>query len=57
MWNFGGQLPNTTQNFGKDAQYGEPDLSWYGGTNISSVAAQSGVRRQMRRSAVAASEQ
>ncbi len=37
VWNFGGQLPNTTQNFGKDAQYGEPDLSWYGGTNISSV--------------------
>jgi hypothetical protein len=37
VWNFGGQLPNTTQNFGKDAQYGSPDLSWYGGTNISAV--------------------
>ena len=30
-------LPNTIENFGKDAQYGTPDLSWYGGTNISAV--------------------
>lgn len=37
MWNFGGQLSNTLKNFGKDAQYGVPDLSWYGGTNISAV--------------------
>ena len=37
VWNFGAQLYNTTKNFGKDAQYGNPDLSWYGGTNISAV--------------------
>jgi hypothetical protein len=37
VWNFGGQLPNTLENFGKDAQYGTPDLSWYGGTNTSAV--------------------
>jgi len=37
VWNFGGQLPNTVENFGKDAQYGTPDLSWYGGTSISPV--------------------
>jgi hypothetical protein len=37
VWNFGGQLSNTLENFGKDAQYGNPDLSWYGGTNISAV--------------------
>jgi hypothetical protein len=37
VWNFGNQLPNTIENFGKDAQYGHPDLSWYGGTNISAV--------------------
>jgi hypothetical protein len=36
-WNFGGQLRTTTRNFGGDAQYGNPDLSWYGGTNISAV--------------------
>jgi hypothetical protein len=39
VWNFGGQLPNTIENFGKDAQYGSPDLSWYGGTSISPVEA------------------
>jgi hypothetical protein len=37
VWNFGGQLPTTTRSFGGDAQYGNPDLSWYGGTNISAV--------------------
>jgi hypothetical protein len=36
-WNFGGDLPSTIENFGRDAQYGAPDLSWYGGTNISAV--------------------
>jgi hypothetical protein len=35
VWNFGNQLPTTVQNFGKYAQYGAPDLSWFGGTNIS----------------------
>lgn len=37
VWNFGKDLPTTIENFGRDAQYGAPDLSWYGGTNISSV--------------------
>jgi hypothetical protein len=37
VWNFGGQLNTTVKNFGKDAEYGQPDLSWYGGTNISAV--------------------
>jgi hypothetical protein len=37
VWNFGTDLPSTVENFGKDAQYGAPDLSWYGGTNVSSV--------------------
>ena len=31
-WNFGKTTSKTFQNFGKDAQYGKPDLSWYGGT-------------------------
>jgi hypothetical protein len=35
VWNFGNVLPNTIRTFGQDAQYGAPDLSWYGGTNIS----------------------
>ncbi len=34
-WNFGNVLPQTIEDFGKDAQYGSPDLSWYGGTSIS----------------------
>ncbi len=37
VWNLGAQLPTTVANFGKDAQYGTPDLSWYGGTVISPV--------------------
>jgi hypothetical protein len=37
VWNFGGNLPNTYENFGGDAEYGHPDLSWYGGTSISPV--------------------
>jgi hypothetical protein len=39
VWNFGGQLPDTLENFGKDAEYGTPDLNYYGGTNISPVQA------------------
>jgi hypothetical protein len=39
VWNFGGQLPNTLENFGKDAEYGTPDLTYYGGTSISPVQA------------------
>ena len=35
VWNFGSVLPTTITTFGKDAQYGAPDLSWFGGTNIS----------------------
>ncbi len=37
VWNFGGNLSNTIENSGGDAQYGHPDLSWYGGTSISPV--------------------
>ena len=37
VWNFGKDLPNTVQDFGKDAQYGTPDVARYGGTNISPV--------------------
>jgi hypothetical protein len=39
VWNFGNVLPNTFKTFGKDAQYGSPDLSWYGGTSISAPMA------------------
>jgi hypothetical protein len=39
VWNFGNVLPTTIKTFGEDAQYGAPDLSWYGGTNISQVMA------------------
>src|SRR3984885_13772213 len=36
VWNFGNVLPGVTkEDFGKDAQYGEPALNWYGGTSIS----------------------
>jgi hypothetical protein len=34
-WDFGNVSPQTIKDFGKDAQYGSPDLSWYGGTSIS----------------------
>jgi hypothetical protein len=38
LWNFGGTIPGqTVRDFGKDAQYGAPDLSFYGGTLISQV--------------------
>ncbi len=37
VWNFGKDLPNTINDFGKDAQYGTPDVARYGGTIISTV--------------------
>jgi hypothetical protein len=38
LWNLGSSIPGVTaQDFGKDAQYGVPDLSFYGGTLISKV--------------------
>jgi len=39
LWNFGNQLPNTLENFGKDAQYGTPDVARYAGTVISAPMA------------------
>ena len=38
VWNFGKDLPNTIANFGKDAQYGTPDVARYAGTVISAPA-------------------
>jgi hypothetical protein len=35
VWNFGNDQPNTLLDFGKDAQYGTPNLARYGGTLIS----------------------
>ena len=35
VWNFGNDQPNTVLDFGKDAQYGAPNLARYGGTLIS----------------------
>ncbi|HET6871125.1 MAG TPA: hypothetical protein VFH80_34755 [Solirubrobacteraceae bacterium] len=32
VWNFGNVLPTTTQDFGRDAEYGAPDVARYGGT-------------------------
>ncbi|HXQ59652.1 MAG TPA: hypothetical protein VN799_06125 [Acidimicrobiales bacterium] len=38
VWNFGNVIRGvTTQTFGKDAQYGKPDVSRYGGTTIGPV--------------------
>jgi hypothetical protein len=37
VWNFGNDQPNTFRDFGKDAQYGVPNLARYGGTLISPV--------------------
>jgi len=39
VWNFGNDQPNTIRDFGKDAQYGAPNLARYGGTLISPVQA------------------
>jgi hypothetical protein len=36
-WNFGNVLPNTIRTFGKDAQYGTPDVARFGGTSTSPV--------------------
>jgi hypothetical protein len=35
LWNFGNTLPNTKSDFGKDAQYGTPNVARYAGTIIS----------------------
>ncbi len=35
VWNFGNDQPRTVTDFGKDAQYGTPDVARYGGTIIS----------------------
>jgi hypothetical protein len=37
VWNFGNDQPRTVTDFGKDAQYGTPDLARFGGTNTSPV--------------------
>jgi len=38
VWNFGNTITNvTTNNFGKDAEYGKPAIAQYGGTLISAV--------------------
>ncbi len=38
IWNFGNVIPGvTTQNFGKDAQYGLADIARFGGTDASKV--------------------
>jgi hypothetical protein len=34
-WSFGNDQPTTVSDFGKDAQYGTPDIARYGGTIIS----------------------
>ena len=37
VWNFGNVIPATKQTFGKDAEYGVPDLARFGGTSTSPV--------------------
>lgn len=38
VWNFGNVIPRLTkQNFGKDAEYGNPDVARFGGTSTSKV--------------------
>ena len=37
VWNFGNVLPRTIQTFGKDAQYGTPNVARFAGTSISPV--------------------
>ena len=40
LWNFGNVIKGiTTQSFGKDAQYGTPDVARFGGTSTSKVMA------------------
>ncbi len=36
-WNFGNVLPNTIRTFGKDAEYGTPNVARFAGTSISPV--------------------
>ena len=38
VWNFGNDQPRTIKDFGKDAQYGTPNVARYGGTIISAPA-------------------
>ena len=47
VWNFGNNQPNTVLNFGKDAQYGTPDVARYGGTIISAPAPNPAVHRRL----------
>lgn len=49
VWNFGNVLPVTTRTFGKDAQYGVPDVARFGGTSISRVRANPALRGGCRR--------
>ena len=37
VWNFGNDQPRTLSDFGRDAQYGTPDVARYGGTLTSAV--------------------
>jgi hypothetical protein len=37
LWTFGGNLSNTVENFGGDAEYGTPDVARYGGTSTGAV--------------------
>ncbi len=39
FWSFGNVLPRTFETFGKDAQYGTPDVARFGGTSTSAVQA------------------
>ena len=37
VWNFGNVLPRTFKTFGKDAEYGTPDVARFAGTSTSAV--------------------
>jgi hypothetical protein len=37
VWNFGNVIPRTFQTFGKDAEYGVPDVARFAGTSTSPV--------------------
>ncbi|HEX5299024.1 MAG TPA: hypothetical protein VFW50_18740 [Streptosporangiaceae bacterium] len=37
VWNFGNVIPRTFQTFGKDAQYGKPNVARFAGTSTSAV--------------------
>ena len=46
MWHFGNVIAgNTTATFGRDAQYGTPDVARYGGTLASPVLKNPQTRR------------